>query len=72
MPIVVDGPNLVLLLSDGSKVTIATAEIEERRESKVSVMSLGLVDRLSYREIADLLALLRSVPRVESPGANKR
>ena len=47
MPVVADGPNLVILLSDGSKVTIAKTEIEEKKESKVSVMAMGLLDRLS-------------------------
>ena len=68
MPVVADGPNLVLLLSDGSKVTIARTEIEETKESRASVMAPALLDSLSYQEIADLLALFNSVPRVESPG----
>ena len=67
MPIVADGPNLVLLISDGSKVTIPKAEIEEEKPSPTSVMPEGLIDALSYQEIADLIALFESVPRVASP-----
>ncbi|AMV39655.1 PVC-type heme-binding CxxCH protein [Planctomyces sp. SH-PL62] len=67
MPIVADGPNLVLLISDGSKVTIPKDEIEEQKPSPISVMPEGLLDPLSYQEIADLIALFESVPRVAAP-----
>ena len=67
MPIVSDGPNLVLLLSDGTKVTIPKAEIEEQKASTTSVMPEGLLNPLSYQEIADLLALFDSMPRVAAP-----
>jgi putative heme-binding domain-containing protein len=72
MPVVLDGPNLVLLLSDGTKVTLPKDEIDEKHESKVSVMPAGLIDTLSFQEIADLLALFNSMPRVEAPAANKK
>jgi putative heme-binding domain-containing protein len=62
MPVVSDGPNLVLLLSDASKVTIPKDEIDSKKESAVSVMPEGLINSLSYQEIADLLALFNSVP----------
>ena len=55
-------PNLVLLLSDGTKVTIPKAEIEEQKASTTSVMPEGLLNPLSYQEIADLLALFNSMP----------
>jgi putative heme-binding domain-containing protein len=67
MPIVADGPNLVLLISDGSKITIPKDEIEEQKPSPISVMPEGLLDPLSYQEIADLIALFESVPRVAAP-----
>jgi hypothetical protein len=63
IPVVADRPNLVHLLSDGFRVTIAKTEIDEKKESTVSVMAMGLLDRSSYQEIADLLALFSSVPR---------
>ncbi|HZW30342.1 MAG TPA: HEAT repeat domain-containing protein [Isosphaeraceae bacterium] len=72
MPIVSDGPNLVLLLSDGTKVTIPRDEIDARKESNVSVMPVGLVNSLSPQEIADLLALFNSAPRAEAPVGTPR
>ena len=71
MPVVSDGANLVLLLSDGTKVTIPKNEIDGRKESNVSVMPEGLINSLSYQEIADLLALFDSAPRVETPAARQ-
>jgi putative heme-binding domain-containing protein len=71
MPVVSDGPNLVLLLADGTKATIPKTEIEAQRESKVSVMPLGLIDALSYQEIADLLALFSSAARIGGLGGGK-
>jgi putative heme-binding domain-containing protein len=70
MPIVADGTNLVLLLSDGTKITIPKAEIEEQKTSTTSVMPDGLLNPLSYQEIADLLALFDSMPRVAAPEAS--
>ena len=67
MPILSDGTNLVLLLSDGTKITIPKAQIEEQKASTISVMPDGLLNPLSYQEIADLLALFDSVPRVAAP-----
>jgi len=67
MPIVTDGPNLVLLLSDGTKSTVPKSEIEEQKASATSVMPDGLLNPLSYQEIADLLALFNAQPRVAAP-----
>jgi putative heme-binding domain-containing protein len=67
MPVLSDGPNLVLLLSDGTKVTIPKDQIEEQKPSTISVMPEGLLNPLSYQEIADLLALFNSMPRVAAP-----
>ncbi len=61
MPAGQDDKNLVLLLSDGTKATIPKADIQERKESRVSVMPAGLIDGLSYQEIADLLALFEAL-----------
>ena len=57
MPIVADGPSLVLLLSDGTKATVPKSEIDEQKASATSVMPEGLLNPLSFQEIADLLAL---------------
>lgn len=67
MPTGAAGSNLVLLLSDGTKTTIPKSEIEEQKESKISVMPEGLLDSLGLQEIADLLALFDSAPRVAPP-----
>ena len=67
MPIVTDPMNLVLLLSDGTKATLPKSEIEEQKASATSVMPEGLLNPLSYQEIADLLALFNSMPRVTVP-----
>jgi putative heme-binding domain-containing protein len=67
MPVVNDAKNLVLLLSDGSKVTIPKADIDEQKDSKISVMPEGLLNTLSLREIADLIALFESAPKVAAP-----
>lgn len=67
MPVVTDGPNLVLLLSDGARVTIPKNTIEEEQPSTVSVMPEGLLNTLDHQEIADLIALFESMPRVEVP-----
>ncbi len=69
MPTVAAGANVVLLLSDGTKTTIRKSEIEDQKESKISVMPEGLLDSLSLQEIADLLALFDSAPRVAPPSA---
>ena len=68
MPVVADGPTMVLLIPDGSKITIPKNEIEEQKPSTISVMPEGLLDPLNEQEIADLIALFESVPRVASPG----
>lgn len=67
MPVASDDNNLVLLLSDGSKETIPKAAIDEQKPATVSVMPEGLLDLLSPPEIADMLALFESAPRVEVP-----
>ena len=67
MPVAGDPATLVLLLSDGTKVTIPKADVDAQKPSKTSVMPEGLLDALSLQEIADLLALFEAQPRVEVP-----
>ncbi len=67
MPAGGDDNTLILLLSDGSKVNIPKADIDEQAESKISVMPAGLIDTLSLQEIADMLALFEAQPKVEAP-----
>lgn len=65
MPAGGDAKSLTLLLSDGSKASIPRAEIDEQKESKVSVMPGNLLDPFSLRDVADLIALFESAPKVE-------
>jgi putative heme-binding domain-containing protein len=67
MPTAGEPDKLVLLLSDGTKLTIPKSEIDEQKESNISVMPEGLVNALSLQEIVDMLALFDSMPRVEAP-----
>jgi putative membrane-bound dehydrogenase-like protein len=69
MPAGGDAQNLLLLLSDGTKVTLPRADIDEQKESALSVMPEGLLDGLSPAEIADLVALFEAQPRVAAPAA---
>jgi putative heme-binding domain-containing protein len=71
MPVVSDGANLVLLLPDATRVTIPTRDIDAKKESSVSVMPAGLINSLTYQEIADLLALFESAPRALAPAAGE-
>ncbi|QEH36414.1 hypothetical protein OJF2_49780 [Aquisphaera giovannonii] len=71
MPVASDGANLVLLLSDGAKVTIPKSEIEDQKASPKSVMPEGLLNPLSYQDIADMLALFKSMPAPATPEASK-
>jgi len=65
MPSGGDDKTLVLLLSDGSKVNLPKAEIDEQAESQVSVMPEGLLNALSPQEIGALLSLFEAQPKVE-------
>jgi putative heme-binding domain-containing protein len=58
----VQGDNVTVLLSDGSKVTLKKDEIEQQYASLVSVMPERLLDLLDKTEIADLFAYLESEP----------
>jgi putative heme-binding domain-containing protein len=69
MPVVTDGTNLVLLLSDGTKVNVPKSDIDEQKASATSVMPEGLLGPLTDQDIADLLALFNSMPRVAAPEA---
>lgn len=49
---------LVVLQSNGEKVTLDAAQVEEKVRSKTSTMPEGLLNPLSLEEIADLFAYL--------------
>jgi putative heme-binding domain-containing protein len=58
----VQGDDVTVLLSDGSKITLKKDEIEQQFMSLVSVMPEKLLDPLQLRDIADLFAYLESEP----------
>lgn len=58
----VQGDAITVLLSDGTKVSLKTDEVEQQFASLVSVMPEKLLDMLELREIADLFAYLESEP----------
>ncbi|MES2791668.1 MAG: HEAT repeat domain-containing protein, partial [Planctomycetota bacterium] len=62
MPIPTPGNTrqIVLLLSDATKVVIQKDKIEEQAPAKVSVMPEGLFKTLTEQEIADLFAFLET------------
>jgi len=53
---------ITVLLSDGEKVELAHAEIDDIGVSRQSVMPTGLLNRLSLTEVADLFAFLENRP----------
>ena len=64
--------NLLLLLSDATKLEIAPGKVEEKVKAKVSVMPDGLFKDLTLDQIADLFAFLetsKSNPEPAPPAA---
>jgi putative heme-binding domain-containing protein len=53
---------MTVLQSDGQKVELAAADVEDVRPSKLSSMPEGLLNRLSLEQVADLFAYLMSAP----------
>jgi putative heme-binding domain-containing protein len=53
---------MTVLQSDGKKVELAAADIEDVRPSKLSTMPEGLANRLTLEQIADLFAYLMKSP----------
>jgi putative heme-binding domain-containing protein len=58
----VQGDDITVLLSDGTKVSLKKDEIDQQFASLVSVMPEKLLDPLEKRDIADLFAYLESDP----------
>jgi putative heme-binding domain-containing protein len=55
-----EGDQLVLLLADATVVKLPKAAVEEKVESKQSIMPEGLLNEFKLQEIADLFAFLES------------
>jgi len=53
---------MTVLQSDGQKVELAAADIEDVQSSKLSAMPEGLANRLTLEQIADLFAYLMKSP----------
>jgi putative membrane-bound dehydrogenase-like protein len=64
-------PQTVTVQTTNDTVRFATAEIESRRESSVSMMPEGLFDRLANDEVRDLVAYLASPQQVPLPADSK-
>jgi len=62
-----DGAAVQLLTSTGETVSVAAADIDERRLSRASAMPEGLLDGWSLRAIADLSAYLLAPEAVAPP-----
>ena len=60
--------SMTVLQSDGHKVQIPAAEIEDVQPSKISAMPEGLANRLSLEQIADLFAYLMNAPEPNVAG----
>ncbi len=54
---------ITVLLSDGEKVDLAHADIDDLQVSSQSVMPTGLLNKLSLSEVADLFAFLENRPQ---------
>jgi putative heme-binding domain-containing protein len=59
---------LTVLQSDGKKVQLAAADIEDVRASKLSAMPEGLMNPLSLEQVADLFAYLLNGSQVDVAG----
>ncbi len=55
-----DGDRLTLVIGADRSVVVPKDEIEERRDSDISVMPGGLAEQLTQQELSDLIAFLKS------------
>jgi putative heme-binding domain-containing protein len=56
---------VIILQSNGQKVTLADKDISATKPSRTSAMPAGLLDQLSLEEVADLMAFLDGVETTE-------
>ena len=59
----------VVLQSDGTKVAVATDDIDETVDARTSAMPANLLDTLTLEEVAQLFAYLTNPP---APGVTRR
>lgn len=62
--------DLVLLLSDATKIRIKKSEIEVQVPATISVMPEGLLKELTLKQVADLFAYLETSKDHELPGGS--
>jgi putative membrane-bound dehydrogenase-like protein len=62
----------VTLKTTSGQITLSRGEIEELRTSPVSMMPEGQLEKLSFEELRDLVAYLRSPRQVPLPSAGTR
>jgi putative membrane-bound dehydrogenase-like protein len=55
------GDRLVLKTADGQRVVLRASEIEDRKESEVSLMPEGLAETMGENDLVDLLAFLATL-----------
>jgi putative heme-binding domain-containing protein len=58
--------------ADARRITIAKEEVEERRQSDVSIMPSGLAEGLSRQDFADLIAYLETLKEAPAGGSGSR
>ena len=66
---------ITVLLSDGKKVELTHADIDDLQVSRLSVMPTGLLNKLTLSEVADLFAFLENRPSnqvAQKPAPAKR
>jgi putative heme-binding domain-containing protein len=64
--------SLILQTGPDKTIRIANKQIEDRRTTLVSLMPVGLIDKLTDREIADLYAYLKSLGKAPRPKKNPK
>jgi putative heme-binding domain-containing protein len=69
--VVPDGADAIAVVtSDGRKLRIAKTDVEDIRESRVSVMPENLLNILTLQDVADLFAFLRNETRLAQGGSS--
>ena len=69
--VVPDGADAIAVYtSDGRKQRLARADVDDIRESRVSVMPENLLNVLTLQDVADLFAFLRNETRVAQGGSS--
>jgi putative heme-binding domain-containing protein len=68
--IVEETPQIVVVQTPNETVRVPTGDIDNRKESGLSMMPEGLLDRMSAEEVRDLVGYLASPQQVPQPSGN--